>query len=321
MIKPRRLGLLAAALLVLCLAPAAPAIRAATASPRRCGAGTLCVGPDQRYPTLAAAVAAAHPGDMVEIAAGTYREALRISVARLTIRGAGGTPRFDCTGLHLVEDKACLLLAADGITLDNLEVRGAELPDRLGANGACIRNEPGLGFTLRHIRCHGSQDGILSSGGAILIEDSEFFDNGWTDRTHNVYFGGDCTVVIRRSIFRDARIGHEFKSRCRKTQIFESRFDSTRGSRDLDLPDGGDVLVYRSTLIKGRGAESRDIIGFAAESCAHPGDLVLKEVRIVNRRPDATITNYNRCGGHPIVLQDVTIEGAAPRQLGYVVTR
>lgn len=270
---------------------------------------------------MAAALAAARDGDLIEIVAGTYREAVRIGTANVTVRGVAGTPHFDCAGLQLAEDKACLLLAAPGITLENLEISGAELPKSSGANGACIRNETNLGFMLKRIYCHGSQEGVLSSGGSISIEDSQFYDNGWTGQTHNVYFGGDCVVTVRGSVFRDARVGHEFKSRCRKTEISNSTFDSTKGSRDLDLPDGGEVLVYRSTIIKAAAAASEEIIGFTAELCRDPGDMLVKAVRIVNSHANADIRNYDRCVGHPIVLDEVSSEGIPIQEFGYVVHR
>jgi hypothetical protein len=286
--------------------------------PSPCSADALCVGDSEAFPTLASALAVAREGDTIEIVAATYRETAKITAPNVTLRGIGGRPHFDCAGMRISDDKACLLLAADGITLDNLEISGAKIPDRLGANGACVRNEPNLNFTLKRILCHGSQDGVLSAAGAILIEDSEFFDNGWTGLTHNVYFGGNCSVTVRRSVFRDARVGQEFKSRCFATDISDSTFRSRKGSRDLDIPDGGETTVYRSTIEKTRSAVDREIIGFTPESCAHPGDMVLKDVRIVNSRPAAKIVNFNRCVGHPIILEDVTFEGIKPKLVGFI---
>ncbi len=198
----------------------------------------------------------------VEITGGTYRETVTIRTRAITIRGVAGTPQFDCAGLALTGDKACLLLGAADITLENLDISGAVLPDAVAANGACIRNEPDVSFTLRRISCHGSQDGLLTSGGRVVIEDSEFYDNGWTDLTHNAYLSGKCVVIVRGSTFRDVRVGHEFKSRCQRTEIANSVFRSTHGSGDLDIPDGGETMVYRSTIEKTLGAESEEIVGF-----------------------------------------------------------
>jgi Right handed beta helix region len=288
---------------------------------RLCHNGTICVGKDQAFPSLADALTAARDGDTIEIVGGTYHETGTIRGRNVTVRGIAGRPHIDCSGLRIAGDKACLLLATQGITLENLEISGAELPDSLGANGACIRNDKSESFTIREVICHGSQDGILSGGGDIVIENSEFYDNGWTDRTHNVYFSGNCSVTVRGSIFRDARIGHEFKSRCRTTEITDSTFRSTKGSRDLDIPDGGETTVYRSTLVKTEGAASDEIVGFAAESCDSPADMLLKDVRIINSRNRAVIHNFGKCEGRAIILQDVTFEGIPPVEEGDILKK
>ena len=292
------------------------------AGPQLCDIGTICVGTGQAYPSLSAALAVARDGDVIEIAGGTYRKSVKITPKNVVVRGIGGLPHFDCAGLKLADDKACLLLAADGVTIDNLEISGAELPNSLGANGACIRNEPNLSFTLHRIVCHGSQDGILTSGGSVVIEDSEFYDNGWTGQTHNVYFSGDCpSVTVRRSIFRDAKLGHEFKSRCRETTVSNSTIRSTKGSRNLDISDGGKTVVYRTTLVKIPGTVNHDIVGFAPETCRYPEDMLLKDVRIVNSEPNAIIRNYDKCTGHAIILEHVEVEGTAPLERGYILKR
>ena len=175
-------------------------------APSLCDGNAICVGADQAFTTLASAAAAARDGDLIEVVAGLYRETAKIDRKNVTVRGIKGRPHFDCAGLRLVEDKACLLITGNGITLDNLEISGATVPPDKGENGACIRNGRNNSFTIRNVICHGSQDGILSAGGTIVIENSEFYDNGWTGLTHNVYFAGNCnSVTVRGSIFRDAR--------------------------------------------------------------------------------------------------------------------
>ena len=289
---------------------------------RACGARTICVGENQPYPSLSAALAVAQPGMTIEITAGIYRESVVVRTRDVTIRGVGGRPQFDCTGLGLAADQGCIVLAADRLTLEDLELFGASLPRSAGANGACIRNAGEFAFTLRRIACHGSQNGLLSDGGTVVIENSEFYDNGWTGLTHNVYLSGNCALaIVRGSIFRDARIGHEFKSRCKRTEISDSVFRSTRGSRAIDIPDGGETVVTRSRLVKTPGAESAEIVGFAAESCAHPADMLLQQVTVENSRADASIHNFDKCEGRVIVLDGVRTEGLPFRRLGRIVQR
>src|SRR5689334_6819749 len=95
---------------------ALPVFSAEPASP--CAAATLCVGPGGAYATIGAALAAAQPGDTIEIIAGTYRESLVLATPGLTLRGVGGAPHVTCAGLRPAANKACLLLAAADITLD-----------------------------------------------------------------------------------------------------------------------------------------------------------------------------------------------------------
>jgi len=98
------------------------------AGTRCCAAGTICVGEGQAYRKLSDALAVARPGMAVEIAGGTYRETVTIRTRAITIRGVAGTPHFDCAGLALTGDKACLLLEADGITLARKVRRLSGLP-------------------------------------------------------------------------------------------------------------------------------------------------------------------------------------------------
>lgn len=287
-----------------------------------CDPGTICVGPDQPYTRLSDAFAAARDGDVIEIAGVTYHDTGAIRAANVTVRGIDGRPHIDCTGIEPAQDKACVLLLGQHDTLENLEISGAQISQKLGANAACVRNGHDVSFTLRQVICHDSQDGILSDGGTIVIEESEFFKNGLNELTHNVYFSGNCvSVTVRGSQFHDALVGHEFKSRCAKTEITDSTFRSTKGSRDLDLPDGGDVLVYRSTLEKTEGAASEEIVAFAAESCKYPGDMVLRDVRIVNLRQRGVIHDFDKCEGHAIVLENITYEGARPVEEGNIIHR
>jgi len=295
-----------------------PKTNGASPSASLCAANTLCVGKGQEYASLSAALAVAHERNVIEIAAGMYRESATVAVRDLTIRGVDARPHFDCAGVALQAHKACLLLAADGATLENLDISGAEISEEAGLNGACIRNEPNMSFTLRNVICHQSQAGLIAQGGIILIEDSEFYDNGWNEFAHNVSFGGECSVTVRGSVFRDSRVGHEFKSRCFSTVIANSIFRSTRGSRDIDIADGGVTSLYHSILVKTLGTDSKDLIGFASESCTHPGDMLIKDVRIINADPDAQIRNFDRCAGHAIFLETVSFEGFPPKKVGYI---
>jgi hypothetical protein len=283
-----------------------------------CDAGALCVGPGEAYPTLAAALAAARPGATIDMIGETFHEAATLAVAKLTVRGTAGRPHLDCAGVALGAGKACLVIAADGITLDNIEISGAAVPPSEGGDGACIRSDGDASFTLNDIFCHGSQNGLIVAGGTVAIVHSEFYENGGTGTSRNAAFGADCIhVTVTGSTFRDTRGGDEFSSSCLKTEISDSTFRSTQGRRAVDFPDGGDAMIYRSSFEKTAGATSKEIIAYASQSCDHPGALTLKEVAIKNSRVDAEITNYDKCTGGPISMDHVTVEGLAVAAVGF----
>jgi hypothetical protein len=291
-----------------------------------CSPQSLCVGPGRAYETVASAAMAARPGDVIEIVAGTYRESVALTTPKLTVRGVGGRPHFDCAGLDIAGGKGCFLLAGPDITLENLEISGAEISRKMGGNGACVRNEPDKSFTLRKILCHGSQDGILTTGGSVVIEGSEFYDNGWNGPGHdiwghNIYLAGNCPkVTVRDSNFHDAREGHEFKSRCSITVIENSTFHAVRGSRAIDVPDGGSVTITGGTIIQEPTVQNNEMIGYAAESCRYPGSVTVRQMHIVGKNPHGVIANYGKCPGGAIRLIGVTYEGFHPTFQGAVVS-
>jgi parallel beta-helix repeat protein len=66
------------------------------------GAATLCVSKHPSatcpYPTIGAAVAAAHPNDVIQVSQGTYHEDVVIGIP-LSLIAANGNPTIDATGL------------------------------------------------------------------------------------------------------------------------------------------------------------------------------------------------------------------------------
>jgi hypothetical protein len=285
-----------------------------------CDPGAKCVGQGEAFATLAAALAAARPGETIDVVGDTYREAAVIAVPRLTLRGTAGRPHFDCAGLALAADKACLAIAADGVTLDNLEISCAAASPSAGGDAACLRSDGNLRLTLSDIFCHASQSGLVATGGVFAIVHSEFFENGGGSGGRNIDLGRDCiSVTVTGSVFRDSANGDEFTSRCLRTEISDSTFRSMRGARVLDFPVGGEVFVYRSTIEKTASSRAKEIIGFADQPCEHRGSLRLKQVQITNARTDALITNFDKCVGEPITVEQVGVRGLPVSVLGFIV--
>ena len=110
-------------------------------------AATWVVGPGAADPTMAQALARADDGDVIEVLPGRYHgDVAVITQRKLTIRGVGARPVFVAEGRH-AEGKAIWVVRDGDIQIENIEFRGARVPD---LNGAGIRFENGR---LRLLRC------------------------------------------------------------------------------------------------------------------------------------------------------------------------
>ena len=167
------LGFLGFAIIALLLA-AAPA-----------GARTIEVGLDRAIKLPSTALAGAGDGDTIAIDAGEYYDCLRVRVDGVTIEGRGtGAVLTDTT----CDGKAIIVLAADRITLRNLTLQRARVPD---GNGAGIRAE-GKGLTVETVRFLNNQSGLIAGDvpeSSIIIRDSIFEATGQCDATR-------CTPAI-----------------------------------------------------------------------------------------------------------------------------
>jgi hypothetical protein len=144
-------------------------------------AATLSVGPGKTYAAPCAAFAAAHDGDIIEIAGGTTYsgDVCGIYHNSLIIRGVNGRPRIDAAGQNAL-GKGTWVVDGNNVTVENVEMLGAKVPDQ---NGAALRLEA-TGFTLRTSFIHDNENGILSGANTasdIVIENSEFGHNGFGD--------------------------------------------------------------------------------------------------------------------------------------------
>src|SRR5690242_7486489 len=92
----------------------------ALAPPAR--AATLTVGPGKQYPTVRAAVAAAHAGDAVAVSAGTYYNDFPTVNVPLTIYGAGGMAHLHAT-VPPPNGKG-IFVANAGLYLNHVELSG-----------------------------------------------------------------------------------------------------------------------------------------------------------------------------------------------------
>lgn len=152
-------------------------------------ARTLQVGADKEYKQPSQAAAAARDGDKVVIDPGEYFDCAAWKANKLVIEGAGQKP--DDT---VITDKTCAgkgLFLTDGqdITVRNLTLTRARVPD---GNGAGIRMQAN-NLTVERVRFVNNQNGIMSNNdiaGTLLIRDSTFIANGGCD--------GSCARHLRQ---------------------------------------------------------------------------------------------------------------------------
>ncbi|WP_273034957.1 hypothetical protein [Massilia timonae] len=246
-------------------------------------AATLSVGPGKTYAAPCAAFAKAKAGDVIEIQGGkTYSgDVCAITASDLTIRGVNGRPKIDAAGKN-AQGKAIWVVKGNNITVENVEMYGAKVPDK---NGAALRLE-GTNFTLRSSFLHDNQNGILSGANAnsnVVIEYSEFGYNGYGDGySHNLYIGNIASLVFRFNYSHDANVGHNLKSRAKLNTITYNRFSSTpsgqtgstksgKPSYEIDLPNGGTSYVIGNVIHQPSAHNNPGMLAYGLEGATNPG--------------------------------------------------
>jgi hypothetical protein len=244
-------------------------------------AATLEAGPGKTYELPSAAIAAAHDGDRVVIAAGTYFDCAVLRANNLTIEGAGPEAT-------VITDKACMgkaLFVAQGnaITIRNLMLTRARVPD---FNGAGIRAEGG-DLLIEHVQFVNNQDGILAAsmpGKKIVVRDSVFLRNGTCEGSgcaHGLYVGELALLRVERSKFLETKQGHSIKSRAQRTEVIGCDIaDGATGTSSyaVEVPNGGAVILRDNHIQKGPKAENHTaalVIG--AEGVTQPTPEIIVE--------------------------------------------
>ena len=242
----------------------------------------LTVGHGAEYSTLASAVAASHSGDTIQVAAGTYTNDFAIVRDNITIEGVGGMANFVAT-VPPPNGKAILVTNGND-TIENMSFSGAKVAD---LNGAGIRFQTG-NLTLINDYFHNNQEGLLGgidSTSTLTIKNSEFADNGdGSGYTHNLYVGAIGTLTIDNSLFTDAIVGHEIKSRAHNTIIENCRIidgPSSTASYSVDLPDGGNAIIKNNVIEQGPHSENEAIIHYGNPAYAS-SSLEITDNTVVN---------------------------------------
>ncbi len=244
-------------------------------------ARTLEVGQGKAYAAPSAAIAAVQDGDTISIYPGQYFDCGVVSKNNVTVQGVGPAEQIVMTD-KVCEGKALLVTRGANITVRNLTLTRARVPDE---NGAGIRIE-GPNQVIDHVRFVNNQNGILSgfNGSTITIRDSLFDKNGFCGNAcaHGIYIGHSDLVRVEHSVFRETKQAHHIKSRARRTEVIDCDIqDGPTGtaSYEIEAPNGGALVVRGTTIEKGPMAEN------------HSAAIVIGSEGIEQPTPEITITN------------------------------
>ena len=244
---------------------------------------TLTVAPGQSLPE---ALRQAADGDVIEILAGVHHGQVGVIDQRqLTLRGVGGRPVLAAAGRD-AEGKAILVVRNGDVHIENIEFRGARVPD---GNGAGIRFEAGR---LHVLRCAfiDNQNGILTGNVAtaeLTVQDSEFADApASSSLPHLLYVGRIARLTLSGSHFNGGRQGHLVKSRARENHVLYNRLDDRpdgQASYELEFPNGGMAWVVGNVIAQGSAASNPTLLAFGAEgSDGRPHGLYLAHNTFIN---------------------------------------
>ena len=244
------------------------------------GSRVLTVGLDKQYQTIASAIDASRDGDVVLVDSGTYTNDFAVVSTKISLIAVGGRVTMNAT-VPPPNFKGILTEETD-LTVIGFDFTNSRIPDAEGHNGAGIRVDNGK-LVLSNDLFTGNQDGLLTNAGSsisVTIDHSLFNNNGGADgngagNIHNVYIGDVASATVTNSIFENAQVGHEFKSRAVVNTLTNNVFNSGSGigtgSYDIDLPNGGKDVLTNNTIIKGPNAENPNMVHFGGEGIPYAG--------------------------------------------------
>lgn len=260
----------------------------------------------QLYPgmSLPALLAASGEGDVIEVMPGTHLAQVGVVTQRvLTIRGVGTTrPVLNANGVS-AEGKAILVVrGATDVRIENLEFRGARVPD---LNGAGIRFESGV-LKVSNCAFFDNEMGILTSqepNSVLEVRNSEF---GWAANSpavsspyppHLLYAGRIKQLFISGCRFHDGLAGHLLKSRAQETIVCYSLLvDGSAGkaSYEVDLPEGGMAWLIGNVIGQSALTQNSNIVMYGEEtSYLSRHGLYMANNTIVNNRSAGTFVRVS----------------------------
>ncbi|MCH6256611.1 right-handed parallel beta-helix repeat-containing protein [Puniceicoccaceae bacterium K14] len=215
-----------------------------------CRAETIHVPADQA--TITQAIEIAQAGDIIQIAAGEYDEALEIP-SNITLRGAGP----DTTVICNKTDNVCTLIAAKNVVLDSIKFEGKYQEDK---REAAIWVQQGSSLIIQN--CHVT--GATFSGGLLCwhndtkveIENCSFYEN----ESHGLSIFDGATVNASHSTFSNNREGAEVHGTGSHFEIENCKFHENKAA-GFRISSGATANASHSTFSKNKGAAGAITMG------------------------------------------------------------
>lgn len=249
----------------------------------------LSVGVGGQYPTLAAALAATHDGDTIDLAAGTYAISPVTVSHKVIIQGVNGLASFTQAATASpgtpTAVPALFTVTAD-TTFRNVVISGVGLP---GGTEAAILDQ-GANLTITNSVITDNQLGVAATGASatVGIYDTELSRNGTPNGANgNVQVGAIDTLALVNDYVHDALAGAEISSRATYTTVDATRIDQAagNGTADLLLPDGGQVSVTGSAIQKGANAQNTPLIQVGGGTVAAGSTLAVTNTVLISDQP------------------------------------
>ncbi len=229
-------------------------------------ATTWTVAPGQ---SLVHALRQASDGDVIELQTGVHKGQVGVITQRvLTVRGVGGPVVLQADGQH-AEGKAILVVRNGEVRIENIEFRGARVPD---GNGAGIRFERGK-LIVSGCAFFDNEMGLLTANVAdaeLTVLNSRFGQAPTQQKAlaHLLYVGDIARFTLQGSHFSGGLRGHLVKSRARENRVlYNALADGAQGqaSYELEFPNGGVALVMGNVIQQGVRTQNRAMLAFGAE--------------------------------------------------------
>ena len=243
------------------------------------------VGSAQTYTLPSAVKNLVNDGDTIYIDGGIYsNDAVKWIKKNLKFIGLGtsGNPTVMQNTGDIANGKGIWVFEQPGVSdnayIENITFDGAQVSDGNGGNGAGIRYQS-ANLTIKNCIFKNCQNGILEggsySGSNVIIEDSEFDNNGYAGSDgslfgyeHHIYISANTdTLIVRNCYFHDIRgEGNSLKTRAQRNYILYNLIDEAAGygSWELNLAQGGLCVVVGNVIIQGTSGANHGIISLDA---------------------------------------------------------